>query len=96
MSLTAQFGLAAVFFAGVAIALWFIAGNYNSHAEKKKMLSFGFVGFLAAGIAASLLIAMAVSLNGNIRESHQNCIDRGGFIYNHECVDRIPVQLQRL
>lgn len=96
MSLTAQFSLAAVLFAGIAIALWFVAGNHNTHAEKKKMLGFGFAGFVAAGIAATLLIAMSVELNNNIRESHQNCIDRGGYIYNRECVDRIPVQLQRL
>ena len=58
-----------------------------------------FLGFILAVLVSTAVAGIVVgtwSYNNNIRQSHINCLNAGGLIYNSKCVDKLPVEIQRL
>jgi uncharacterized membrane protein YidH (DUF202 family) len=58
-----------------------------------------FLGLIIAVLVSTAVAGVVVgtwSYNNNIRQSHINCLEAGGLIYNSKCVDKLPVEIQRL
>lgn len=94
MSLTFIGLIGALAGAALAIGAFVVAGNNNG--DTKKRDRFIWTGVVTGAIALALAGAGFYSLNENIRQSHTNCLNAGGYIYKQACVDRVPVEIQRL
>lgn len=87
--------LTVLFFAGFFVLLGIAAAFLIITAVKDTVWSGIVTAFVVACAVASLVLGFW-SYNQNIRESHQNCLDSSGFIYDGKCIDRIPLEIQRL
>ncbi|ASZ74944.1 hypothetical protein FDI69_gp243 [Rhodococcus phage Trina] len=89
MSLTAICFLLALVLGGLAVGS-FIFGTVKDN------VFFIISGAVLVGMVVAASIAGAVSYNDNIRESQNSCLANSGVIYSNKCVDRVPLEIQKL
>lgn len=81
------------------IIVGFAAGAFVLAANSKKTIyetPFIVLGCILVGVALASMVLGFFSLNDNIRDTQERCMQNNGYIYINKCVDRIPLELQRM
>ncbi len=77
--------------AGFAVGAFILSANSSKH-----YLGYVVIGCVLTGFAVASMATGFFSLNNNMRDTQERCMQNNGYIYVNKCVDRVPLELQRM